>query len=57
MILILSISPRLGYDGVEVPFKFTLLCGKEKFKELLAKNNLKVILMVFTEGAVAPGEV
>ena len=40
-----------------MPFKFTLLCGKEKFKELLAKNNLKVILMVFTEGAVAPGEV
>ena len=114
---------RLGYDGVEVPFKFTLLYGKERwvktkishflgrkfsiyikeysdhqeymlrrFKELLRKTGLKVllilyfppvdnsvvfvfcmtaaswaqlyneilakvILMVFTEGAVAPGEV
>jgi len=47
---------RLGYDGVEVPFKFTLLYGKERFKELLKKTGLKVILMVFTEGPVAPGE-
>jgi len=47
---------RLGYDGVEVPFKFTLLYGKERFKELLKKTGLKVILMVFTEGLVAPGE-
>lgn len=47
---------RLGYDGVEVPFKFTLLYGKERFMELLKKTGLKVILMVFTEGLVAPGE-
>jgi len=47
---------RLGYDGVEVPFKFILFCGIERFKDLLKKNNLKVIPMVFTEGPVAPGE-
>jgi len=47
---------RLGYDGVEVPFKCVLYIGKDRFKELLQKNNLKVILMVFTEGPVAPGE-
>jgi len=46
---------RLGYDGVEVPFKFALLYGVDKFKEQLKKNNLKVIFMVFTEGAVVPG--
>ena len=27
-----------------------------RFKELLNKNNLKIIPMVFTEGVVAPGE-
>jgi len=47
---------RLGYDGVEVPFKFILFCGIDRFQELLKKNNLKIIPMVFTEGPVAPGE-
>jgi len=47
---------RLGYDGVEMPFKFILYCGKDRFKQLLKKYNLNVIPMVFTEGVVAPGE-
>jgi len=47
---------RLGYDGVEVPLKCVLFLGKERFKSLVAKHNLKVIIMVFTDGPVAPGE-
>ena len=47
---------RLGYDGVEIPLKCILFLGKEKFKSLLAKYNLKVITMIFTDGPVAPGE-
>jgi len=46
---------RLGYDGIEVPFKFALQYGPEKLKEQLKKNNLKPIFMIFTEGAVVPG--
>lgn len=47
---------RLGYDGVELPLKCVLYLGKDRFKRLLQKHNLKVIIMVFTDGVVAPGE-
>jgi sugar phosphate isomerase/epimerase len=46
---------RLGYDGIEVPFKFTLLIGENKFLEMLQMYNLKVIFQVFTDGPVVPG--
>ena len=45
----------LGYDGIEIPLKGILQYGKEKFKKILAANNLKVIIMVMTDGPVAPG--
>ena len=45
----------LGYDGIEIPLKGILQYGKEKFKKMLAANNLKVIIMVMTDGPVAPG--
>ncbi len=46
---------ELGYDGVEIPLKGILQHGKEKFKKLLDANGLKVIIMVMTDGPVAPG--
>ena len=46
---------RLGYDGIEIPLKGILQYGKEKFKKILAANDLKVIIMVMTDGPVAPG--
>jgi len=46
---------KLGYDGIEIPLKAILHYGKEKFKELINQCNLKVIVMVFTSGPVAPG--
>eukprot|EP00095_Tigriopus_kingsejongensis_P002048 maker-scaffold556_size137522-snap-gene-0.36 protein:Tk02048 transcript:maker-scaffold556_size137522-snap-gene-0.36-mRNA-1 annotation:"GJ11820" len=46
----------LGYDGVEVPLKVILYYGKEGFMELLKEHELQVIVMVFTDGLVAPGE-
>ena len=46
---------ELGYDGIEIPLKGILQHGKEKFKKMLAANNLKVIIMVMTDGPVAPG--
>jgi len=52
----LSEIARLGYDGIEVPLKYALYVGKDRFKELLKKNKLNVIIMVFTDGPVAPGE-
>ena len=47
---------KLGYDGIEIPLKAILHYGKEKFKELINQCNLKVIVMVFTSGPVAPGQ-
>ena len=44
------------WEGEVVTILLVFLAAP-RFKEVLAKNNLKVILMVFTEGAVAPGEV
>ena len=46
---------ELGYDGIEIPLKGILQYGKENFKNILAKNGLKVIIMVMTDGPVAPG--
>ena len=46
---------ELGYDGIEIPLKGILQYGPDKFKDLLAKCGLKVIIMVMTDGPVAPG--
>ena len=46
---------ELGYDGIEIPLKAIYQFGAEKFKDLLKECNLKVIIMVFTDGPVAPG--
>jgi len=46
---------RLGYDGIEVPFKMTQFVGEDRFKELLQKHNLKVIFQIYTDGPVVPG--
>ena len=45
----------MGYDGVELPLKAILFYGKDKFKRLLAKTGLRVIVMAMTDGPVAPG--
>ena len=45
----------LGYDGIEIPLKGILQYGKDKFKDILKKTDLKVIIMVMTDGPVAPG--
>ena len=46
---------ELGYDGVELPLKAILFYGKDKFRRLLAKTGLRVIVMAMTDGPVAPG--
>lgn len=46
---------RLGYDGVEIPFKLILHIGKEKFRGLLQQHGLKCTIMIFTDNAVVPG--
>jgi len=46
---------RLGYDGVELPFKCSLQIGTQRFKAALEKYKLKVIFMVFTDNLVVPG--
>ena len=46
---------NLGYDGIEIPLKSILHFGPQKFKALIKKHNMQVIVMVFTDGPVAPG--
>jgi len=46
---------KLGYDGIELPFKCSLFLGKEHFKATLKKYNLKCTIMIFTDGVVVPG--
>jgi len=46
---------KLGYDGVECPLKLILFSGLERFKSWLEKYNLKIIVMIFTDGPVVPG--
>jgi len=46
---------RLGYDGVEMPFKLSLYFGKDRLKKLLERNKLKLIFQIFTDGPVVPG--
>ena len=46
---------ELGYDGIEIPLKAILQYGKHKFKAITDKYNMKVIVMVMTDGPVAPG--
>lgn len=46
---------RLGYDGIEFPFKMALHLGKERVKALLQKHGLKCTIMIFTDGVVVPG--
>lgn len=46
---------RLGYDGIEIPFKLILHIGKDKFKGLLSQYKLKCNIMVFTDNVVVPG--
>ena len=46
---------RLGYDGIEIPMKLILYIGKDNFKNMMKKYNLRVIIMIFTDGPVVPG--
>lgn len=46
---------KLGYDGIELPFKLILHTGKEKFKSLLREHKLKCTIMIFTDNVVVPG--
>lgn len=47
---------RLGYDGIEIPFKLALYIGADKVRAALAQHNLKCNIMVFTDGPVVPGD-
>jgi len=46
---------RLGYDGIEIPFKMILYIGKDKFKSVLKQHGLKCNIMIFTDNVVVPG--
>ncbi|CAE8588140.1 unnamed protein product [Polarella glacialis] len=46
---------KLGYDGVEMPFKVFLHLGKDRVKQLLKQHNLKCTIMIFSDGPVCPG--
>jgi sugar phosphate isomerase/epimerase len=46
---------KLGYNGIEIPYKCTLHYGKDNFKNTLKKYGLKCTIMVFTDGVVCPG--
>mmetsp|Transcript_130701 Transcript_130701/g.279499 ORF Transcript_130701/g.279499 Transcript_130701/m.279499 type:complete len:375 (-) Transcript_130701:27-1151(-) len=46
---------RLGYAGIEIPFKLILGIGKEKVKTLLKEHGLKCTIMIFTDNVVCPG--
>jgi sugar phosphate isomerase/epimerase len=46
---------KLGYDGIEIPFKCALHLGKDKVKEALKEHGLKCTIMVFTDNVVCPG--
>jgi len=51
----LALCKKLGYDGVELPYKLTLYIGQQKLKELLVTNGLKVNFVIFTDNVVVPG--
>jgi sugar phosphate isomerase/epimerase len=51
----LPLIKRLGYDGVEVPYKLALQVGIERFGALLNAHDLDVSFIFFTDGPVAPG--
>ena len=40
---------------MELPLKAILFYGKDKFKKLLSRTGLRVIVMAMTDGPVAPG--
>jgi sugar phosphate isomerase/epimerase len=46
---------RLGYDGIECPFKCLLHIGKDKVKSLLKQHGMKISIMIFSDGVVCPG--
>lgn len=46
---------KLGYDGIEIPFKLILHLGKDEFKGLMKQHGLKCTIMVFTDNVVVPG--
>eukprot|EP00730_Choanoeca_flexa_P001476 TRINITY_DN10650_c0_g2_i3.p1 TRINITY_DN10650_c0_g2~~TRINITY_DN10650_c0_g2_i3.p1 ORF type:complete len:317 (+),score=58.16 TRINITY_DN10650_c0_g2_i3:42-992(+) len=45
----------LGYDGIEVPYKLVLDVGRQRFRDILSDNNMKVGFQIFTDGPVIPG--
>jgi hypothetical protein len=53
---ILPILKKMGYAGIEVPVKFAMQIGKTHFLNALRQHDMKCILMVFTDGPVAPGD-
>lgn len=46
---------RLGYDGIEIPFKLMLFIGPDKLRTLLNQHGLKCTVMIFTDNVVVPG--
>lgn len=46
---------RLGYDGIEVPFKLALYLGTDRLKSLLRRHGMRLSVMVFTDDVVVPG--
>jgi len=52
---VLDAVAKLGYHGIELPFKMCLGLGAERVKAELTKRNLSLSVMVFSDGVVVPG--
>jgi len=46
---------QLGFDGIEIPFKYLLSLGVDRVQKLLVENELQCNLMIFTDNVVCPG--
>eukprot|EP00446_Apocalathium_sp_SHHI-4_P083637 CAMPEP_0177490638 /NCGR_PEP_ID=MMETSP0369-20130122/31368_1 /TAXON_ID=447022 ORGANISM="Scrippsiella hangoei-like, Strain SHHI-4" /NCGR_SAMPLE_ID=MMETSP0369 /ASSEMBLY_ACC=CAM_ASM_000364 /LENGTH=401 /DNA_ID=CAMNT_0018967231 /DNA_START=44 /DNA_END=1249 /DNA_ORIENTATION=+ len=46
---------KLGYNGIEMPFKQALHIGAERVRALLNEHNMKMTCMIFTDNVVVPG--
>eukprot|EP00392_Amoebophrya_sp_AT5.2_P003085 g3090.t1 len=46
---------QLGFDGIEIPFKYLLSLGVARVQKLLVENELQCNLMIFTDNVVCPG--
>ncbi|CAD7947720.1 unnamed protein product [Amoebophrya sp. A25] len=46
---------RLGFDGIELPYKLFLHLGVERVAKLLKEQQMKINLMIMTDNVLCPG--